>query len=255
MSTTSLANILWAAGFVGHVALLAVLFGRSRWRTFPFFTSMIAYQVVVTLALFLIFRYGSRHAYFLGYWLFALGDYCFQVALVFEIARHVLRSTGTWVRDAKNDLLLWSTTGTVLAAGLCFALSPPSMKGLDLWEVRATLFTSLLTCELYVSVSALANRFGLRWQRHVMALGQGLAAWAVIAVVGDVVHFATGWRKELTVFDQARMYVYLGALLFWIVSFWRPEQEKNPPPPELEDYLFTLHEHVRRDLSTLTKVK
>ena len=255
MSPTGLANILWAAGFVGHVALLAVLFGRSRWRTFPFFTSMIAYQVVVTLALFLIFRHGSRHAYFLAYWLFALGDYCFQVALVFEIARHVLRSTGTWVRDAGNDLLLWSTIGTVLAAGLCFVLSPPSMTGLDLWEVRATLFTSLLTCELYVSVSALANQFGLRWQSHVMALGQGLAAWAVIAVLGDVVHFATGWRKELVIFDQTRMYVYLAALLFWIISFWQPEREKTPPPPELDDYMLALHQRVRHELTTLTKVK
>lgn len=247
-------NLLWAAGFVGHVALLAVLFARSRWRTFPFFTSLIAYQVLVTLALFLISRYGSHHSYFLAYWLLALGDYCFQVALVFEIARNVLRSTGTWVREAKNDLLLWSTTGTVLAAALCFALSPPSMTGLDLWEVRATLFTSLLTCELFVSVSSLANRFGLRWRSHVMALGQGLAAWAVIAVIGDVAHFATGWRKELAIFDQIRMYVYLAALLFWITSFWKPEQEKISHP-ELDDYILALHGRVRHDLTTLTKVK
>ena len=255
MSTTTLQNMLWAAGFLGHAALLAVLFGRSRWRVFPIFTSMIAYQIGVSLALFLISRYGSHHAYFLGYWILALGDYGFQVALVFEIARHVFRSTGTWVRAAGKDVLIWSTTGTLVAAGLCFALSPPAVKGLDLWEFRATLFTSLLTCELFVSVSSAANRLGLRWRSHVMTLGAGLAAWAVIAVVGDVAHFANGWRKDFFIFDQIRMYVYLGVLFFWVVSFWQSEEEQAQAPPELDEFILGLHRQVRRDLTMLRKVK
>ncbi len=255
MSTTTLQNILWAAGFLGHAALLAVLFGRSRWRIFPIFTSMIAYQIVVSLALFLISRHGSHQAYSLAYWGLALGDYGFQVALVFEIARHVFRSTGTWVRDARKDLILWSTIGILLTAGFCFALSPPAVKGLDLWAFRATLFTSLLTCELFVWVSAAANRLGLRWRSQVMTLGAGLAAWAVIAVTGDVAHFANGWRKELLIFDQIRMYVYLGVLLFWIVSFWQPAEEQAPAPPGLNDYLLGLHRQVRQDLTVLRKAK
>ncbi len=105
MGHTGLQSVLWAAGFVGHVALLSVLFARSRWRTFPVFTSMIAYQLTVTLALFLVFRYQSHHAYFVWYWMFALGDYSFQVAIIFEIARVVLRSAGNWVRDAAKGFL------------------------------------------------------------------------------------------------------------------------------------------------------
>lgn len=255
MGHTGLENVLWAAGFVGHVALLTVLFGRSRWRIFPVFTSMIAYQVTVTLALFLIARYGSHHAYFIWYWILALGDYSFQVALIFEISRNVLRSTGTWVRDARRGFLLWSAAGTLFAAGLCFTISPPSMRGLDLWEMRATLFTSLLTCELFLSVSAAANRLGLRWRSHAMTLGQGLVAWAAIAVIGDVAHVATGWSKELVIFDQTRMYVYFAVLLFWIVSFARPEEEQVSVSPELESYISALHQRVRHDLTTLKGVE
>ncbi len=252
MGITALENVLWAAGFVGHVALLTVLFARSRWRTFPVFTSMIAYQLIETLVLFLISRYGSRHNYFVAYWILALGDYSLQVALVFEIARYVLRPTGTWVQEARTAFLLWSGAGMLLAAGLCQTISPPAMRGLDLWEMRATLFTSLLTCELFLSVSFAANRLGLQWRSHVMTLGQGLAAWASIAVVGDVAHVATGWRKELVIFDQVRMYVYLAALLLWTVSFSRPEQERDPLSPEMREYLFALHRRVRYDLTTTT---
>ena len=255
MSVTALESILWAAGFIGHVALLAVLFGRSCWRTFPIFTSMIAYQIMVSAALFGISRYGSHHAYFLGYWLFALGDYSFQIALILEIARSVFRSTGTWVRVARREILLWSALGTLLAAGLCLALSPPTITGLDLWEMRATLFTSLLTCELFVAVSAAANRWGLRWQSHAMTLGEGLAAWASVAVLGDVAHFATGWRKELSIFDQTRMCVYIAVLLMWIISFWHPERAQSQPPSELKDYLSTVHQRVRHDLTSFGKTE
>jgi len=174
MGLTNLENALWVAGFAGHVALLAVLLIRSRWRKFPVFTLLIAYEAVVTVVLFVISRYGSRHSYFLGYWVLALGDYVFQVALIFEIARDVLRSTGTWIRDARKWFLFWSTMGILIAAGLCLTISPPATKGLDLWEMRATLFTSLMTCELFLSVSAAANRLGLPWQSHVMSLDKGL---------------------------------------------------------------------------------
>lgn len=242
MGLTNLDIALWVAGFVGHLALLAVLLVRSRWRKFPVFTSLIAYQGAVTLVLFLISRQRSQHSYLVAYWSAALGDYCFQVALVFEIARNVLRSVGTWVREARTAFLLWSAVGTLLAAGLCLTITPPALSGLDLWEVRATLFTSLLTCELFLSISVAANRLGIPWRSHVMALGQGLVAWAAVAVAGDVAHVATGWRKELVLFDQTRMYVYLGALLLWIVSFWRPEVDPAPPSPEMQKYLLAWQE-------------
>jgi len=253
MGLSTLDNALWAAGFVGHVALFAILLLRSRWRRFPVFTSLIAYQAAVTLALFLISRHGSRHTYFVAYWGLGLGDYCFQVALIFEIARNVLRSTGTWVRDARTAFLLWSAVSTLLAAGLCLTISPPAVRGLDLWEVRATLFTSLLTCELFLSISVAANRLGIPWRGHVMALGQGLVAWAAVAVTGDVAHVATGWRKELIIFDQTRMYVYLGALLLWIVSFSRPEVEQAPMSPGMQEYLLALHQQALDDFRTTQK--
>jgi len=197
MGLSNLEIALWAAAFVGHLALLAVLLVRSRWHKFPVFTSLIAYQGAVTLALFLISRQGSQHTYFVAYWSLALGDYCFQVALVFEIARNVLRSVGTWVQDARTAFLLWSAVGTLLAAGLCLTITPPALSGLDLWEIRATLFTSLLTCELFLSISVAANRLGIPWRSHVMALGQGLVAWAAIAVAGDVATWRRGGVRSL----------------------------------------------------------
>jgi len=95
MNLTVLDNIFWAAGFVGHAALLLVLLTRNRWRQFPVFTCLIAFHALVTIALFLTFRYGTRHTYAVIYWCNVAVDFLLQVALIFEIARVVLRGSMT----------------------------------------------------------------------------------------------------------------------------------------------------------------
>jgi hypothetical protein len=253
MTFTSLDEALWLAGFVGHVAVLVVLLVRGRTREFPVFASLVAYQIAVTIALFLISRYGTEHQYYLGYWVLAPGDYAFQIALIFEIARIVLRPTGTWVRDARLSFLLWSAVGVLVSAGLSLEIHPPATKGLDLWEVRATVFTSLLTCEMFLAMSTAAHRVGLLWRSHVMALGNGLTVWALIQLFGDIVHLALGWRLDFVVFDYVRMFVYVAVLGYWSVVFWLPERERVPLSPEMQDYLIALNRKVEYDLHRLGK--
>jgi hypothetical protein len=254
-SVPTLDSILWAAGFVGHLALLVALVIRRRVRDFPVFASFIAYVTMRTVVLFLILRYGSAHAYKLGYWILSPGDYAFQVAIIFEMARNVLRPTGTWVKDARMGFLLWSAIGTLIALGLSLAITPPEAKGLDLWSARATVFTSLLTCATFLAMSAAANRLGLLWQSHVMALGQGLTVWALSALFGNLVHLALGWRREFALFDHVRMFVYLGALTFWIVSFWSPERKRAPLSVQMQNYLLSLHQRVLDDLERVNSVE
>jgi hypothetical protein len=253
MDFTSLDDALWLGGFIGHVTLFVVLVARRRMSEFPVFTSLIAYQIAVTMVLFLVSRYGSTHAYYVSYWTLATGDYTFQVALIFEIARNVLRPTGTWVRDARKEFLLWSAVGVLVAAGLSLGVRPPVMRGLDLYEVRATVFTSLLTCEMFLAMSTAAHRLGLLWRNHVMALGQGLTVWALVALLGNIVHLTLGWDRNFVLLDHVRMFVYLGSLAFWSVALWLPERERVPMSPEMQDYLIALHHRVEYDLHRLGK--
>jgi hypothetical protein len=248
MKLTTMDNLLWAAGFIGHVALFLVMVARRRVRKFPVFTSLVAYQALETVTLFFISRYAGKDAYYFSYWSFAPGDYLFQIALIFEIARNVLRPTGTWVRDARSSFLLWAAVGMMVAAIMSLAVTPPKSTGLDLWSARATVFTSFLTCEMFLAMSAAANRVGLLWGNHVMALGEGLTVWALVALFANLVHFSQGWKRDFVLFTHVEMLVYLGSLVFWIVAFWRPEQQRAPLSAEMQEYLLALHRRVEYDL-------
>jgi len=249
MDLTTLDNVLWAASFVEHVALLLVLLFRRRWLRFPVFTLLAGYEAFTTATLFLLVLYGSKHTYSLVYWGTDAVDYLFQLGFLLEIGRVVLKPTGTWLRDARGSFLGWLLVGLTLAISAALTMGPQAAKGLDLWEARANVFTTILTLELFLAISMWANRLGLQWRSHVMALGQGLGVWAITAVMGDVGHVVYGWTADFRVFDQVRMCVYLGALLYWTVSFALPEREKAPMSAEMEEYLLRLHRRVQYDLN------
>ncbi|HMF64422.1 MAG TPA: hypothetical protein VK608_10065 [Edaphobacter sp.] len=252
MNLTTLDNIFWAAGFVGHAALLIVLLVRRRWQEFPIFTCLIGYEALVTITLFFISRDGSGDSYAVAYYVSVLGDFVFQLALILEIARVVLRPTGTWVRDARTSFMIAGAVGAVIALALCLTVKPLMPSVLSIWEVRGNLFTALLACELFMAMLYASNRLGLEWRNHVMGLAQGLTVWAFGAMASDLAHIVFGWGREFVVLDRLIMVLYLGALLYWIVTFWLPERSRAPVSEEMHEYLVALHRRVQYDLDRVT---
>lgn len=248
MTLSALDKVLWAASLIGHAALACVLLVRRRWREFPVFTSFVIYQVLSTVLLFLVHEYGTRRGYFLTYWTTGFGDYAFQVAVIYEIARDVLRPTGRWVQEAQRSFFLWGGFGLVVATTLALQLGQPQSKGLDLWDARVTVFTSMLTCELFLAMSAAANRLGLQRRSYVVALGLGLTVWSCVSLVEDFAHAALGWNRDFGLSSHAHELVYLLVLAYWIVVFWLPEKARAPLSPEMRAYLLALHDRVQYDL-------
>lgn len=227
-------QLLWAAGLVEHSILLLALVRGARWRAFPVLTALAGYEVYASLWLLLSNRFGTNHTYFVAYWIVAGLDYLFQLALMVEIARAIFPRTAGWIYGWRGQLAAFSFLGASVAGLLCVLMSPPGVAGLDLWDERINLFTSLLICEVYVSITMTANRLKLQWSDHVAALGHGVALWSAAAVIGDVAHAIDGWRASSTVFDQARMITYLGVLVYWIYSLSRPEQAKTSGKADIE---------------------
>jgi len=248
MNLSNWDNALWAAGFIGHVALVLVLAIRKRWRDFPVFNGYIGFQVLTTILLFFVSRHGTKHGYFLAFWITAFVDYILQVAVLFEVTRHVLRPTGTWIRDARKSFLGWGLASVMAAAVVVSQLEPPQAKGIDLWDARTTVFTSLLTCGLFVAMSWSATRLGLQQRSYVFAIGQGFFAWTFCSLLEEFGHAIYGWDREFVIFDHIRMIVYLSVLVYWMVAFWLPEKERAPLSPEMRAYLVALHEQVQYDL-------
>ncbi|HZZ37792.1 MAG TPA: hypothetical protein VFE06_01595 [Acidobacteriaceae bacterium] len=251
MHLSAAAKFWWAAGFLSTAALVVVLLVRGRWREFPVLTAWFAFLAARTITLFVLYNghwaYGYRQVYLTCLWL----DFALQLGVAVEIARIVLRPTGTWVQDARARFAIAGVAGAVVAGLLAWWVSPPASTVSWVWRIRGNLFTSLVICELFVMMSLTANRLGLGWRNHVMAVGQGLTAWTSIMVVTTALQSFLGNQHLYADLDYVRDLAYFGAAIWIAVQLWIPEPERQPIAVDLQEYILALHRRVEYDLRRL----
>lgn len=194
MHFSALDKFFWAAGLSLNLALLLVLLIRGRWREFPILAAWLAFLVARTILLLVLYIHSARHGYILVYMSGLWIDFALQLGIAVEIARIVLRPTGTWVQDARGHFLAVSLAGVAVAALFAWWVSPPGWSARRVWEIRGNLFTSLVICEIFVAMAFTANRLGLGWRNHVMAIGQGVTAWSAIMVLKTALESFFGTR-------------------------------------------------------------
>ena len=246
----SLQEILWwGIGFLATVALLAVLLWRGRFRQFPVLTSWMAFQTAYNITMFTLYALGAAHWYARVYWTSLWPDFLLQLGVVVEIARVVLRPTGTWVRDARKLFISAGLGGAAVAALLSWWISPPRGR-YTTWELRGDLFTSLVICELFVVMSFTANRLGLGWRSHVITLGQGLTAWAAASVITDSLQSYFGTLHFVSI-NYLRSVAWIAAMIWIAFRFWVKEPERQPISEDLQKYILALHRRVEYDLRRL----
>lgn len=249
--------LFWAVGVALNLALLFVLLIRGRWREFPTLTVWIAFQLLRAVVLFLIYGHGFAHRYSAWLWytrIYTFGtwaDFALQLAVVFEIARIVLQPTGTWVADARAKFAAAAIAGVAAAGLLAWWVSPPAWSVQYAWVIRGNLFTSLALCELFVVMTMTANRLGLGWRNHVMAVGQGLTLWSVVMVISTALQSWFGTRRYFVGLDHVRELAYFAAAIWMILQLWRHEPERQPISADLQEYILALHRRVEYDLRRL----
>lgn len=249
MKISNLDMDLWVASFVLQTGLLAILLWRGLWRNFPVFTVWIAFEVLLAVSLYEMYLHSAWHWYSRLYWISVWPDFALQLAVAIEIARVVLRPTGTWIRDARALFFTVGAAGAVAAAILSWWITP-GHSGYGAWELRGNLFTSLVICEIFAAMSMTANRLGLGWRNHVMALGQGLTGWSTVMVLTTALQSYFG-HEYYHDFSRIRIFSFLGAVMWIGVQLWRREPERQPLSEDFQKYIVALHRRVEYDLGRL----
>ncbi len=249
MHTSTLDQVLWAVGFLGHAALFLTLLLRHRMRQFPAFSAYIGFQIVTTAVLFADYWYLHALGYAPLYWVAALVDFCLLVGVLSEVALHVLRPAGRWVMEARGQLALWTGLGILVALALTFWVSPLHAQSPQAWQYRGNLFTSIVICELFTAILLTSQRAGAYWRSRVVGVGAGLTVWALVSFAADALQ--TQWLdgRHHVLLQTVRKMAWLVALGYWIVNFWRDEPEKEQLPPGLQNVILQHANRLSYDLA------
>lgn len=242
-------SVLWAAGPICNAALISVLLIRRRLHDFSALGLWAATSLLTTIALFLIYRINSGHPYSIAYWVSEVVDALLQLAVVLQVAGIVLEPLRSRPRLRSIGMGLLPVGAGVLALTLTWAVHPRALTPAGVLEIRGQLFTSILIGVVFTAVLLLSQQMGLHWRSHVMAVGYGLTAWALISLTLDLLHGYWGRYHYFLALEHIRMVAYLGIFLYWSVALWRDEPESKLATPEMHETLLRLTEKVSYDLA------
>ena len=252
---THLDLFLWASGVVGHALLFAVLLARGRCRQFPWFTALIGANVGRSLLLYLLSSHGNPEIYRIAYWdLALLVDGFLQLAVVLELARRVFRPLGYWAPDVRRAFLFLVGASVIVAAALAWLAAPRALSWRDNLAVKGSFFSSALLGELLIGMIALSATVGLPWKTHVARIAQGLGLFSLLDMLIEGAHSLYGANYETEVdigLSHTRMMLYLGCLLYWIVTLWQDAPEPRALSDEAKKHLRSLQTRLAYDLWTL----
>jgi len=254
MHLTGLDLLFWAAGFAEHIVLLAVLCIRRRVTSFPFFTAWIAINILRTIALYVIWRFGTKSTYFYSYWDLAILDTALQFCVVYELASRTFRPLGVWAKDVRRSFIVLGSLSIAIAAALAWLASPPARLWMQAVILRGNLFSAALMSELFAGMVALSVTAGLPWKTHVANIAQGLGIYSIIDVLIEAAHSYLGLGRDSRAFDDlshARIAVYLACTLYWIIMLWREAPNSRKLPAQIHRDLLTLQERLGYSLQTL----
>lgn len=258
MQLNGLDFVFWVSAFLGHVALFCILVLRHRLKQYPFFSALILSSVVRTAVLYSVYQTRTVKTYFLWYWSMAILDTALQFCVVYEVASIVFRPAGPWARDVLRGWL-WLISGAVLVASvLTWLAAPVASSWQGILTVKGSFFSSVLMSQLFVGMVSLSITAGLPWKTHAARIAQGLGTYSLLDILIEAAHtlFGRGYTSHAdATLSHVRMAVYLGCLLYWIVTLWQDAPESRALPIWMGGILPQLQNQAAADLALVRKVE
>uniref|UniRef100_E6PY40 Uncharacterized protein n=1 Tax=mine drainage metagenome TaxID=410659 RepID=E6PY40_9ZZZZ len=249
-------QVLWALVLAAHLVLLVVLLGRERSRRFSWFTAFTMLSTVRLLADHLLQGKLTTFAFYWQSYALLLAGSLFLIGVLIEITRQTFGAgakTGMPGKAIKPLSPLawqgWSFLLLVLAGVALFYWGQwPDLHAMKanpqaypllitvVIALKSELFTDILAILVGLMVLLFGPRFGNGFKSHPVQIVIGLSttAMARLAVeritdsikVSQKISSREQYQHILHLFtnlDNARLAVWLLAIVWWIYWLWRDE--------------------------------
>ncbi len=209
-------HLIWAAGLLGHLLLLGVLFARKRVHRFPWFTLLIVFYLLRSIALATALRLAAHPVHPFTTIIIDLTDVLLQCAVLAELTWIALKPIGP-LRRVTLPLLL-------VASGVLIVMRlAPSHHSVHAASLLIHFLLTVLMVEWSIMLAFLLRPLRLSWRSHVAAISFGFGVYSAALLAGGG-YFTTGREmRDYIFFSFFRISVYLFVVLWWALSLWLSE--------------------------------
>lgn len=214
--------VSWLVGPALQVTLLIFMMQRKLHVVFPRFFSYVAFQVVKSAILFVIFRY-SHENYFDVYWTGNAISVFLAVTVMDEILLNLLREYGG-IQALTSLVFRWSC-GLLLVVAIVSAFSGQQSSADRVVSTVLSFDRSVRVaqCGLFFLLMILCRFLRNCWRQNVfgIALGFGIFASIELILVSIVMYFGDA---PVAVVSLVKSAAYNGVTLLWILYLRRQNE-------------------------------
>lgn len=218
-----LRDSIWLAGVFGHSLVLVALLRTRRIRRFPFFSSLMVFDILRALALALVVVRLSPTAIRMAALLFEICDLTLEFGVLAELVLTALWPLGR-LRRVTLPLLLLASGGVLVMRLAPISRYPSQAAPLLLHFALGVLFV-----EWSLALALMRRQLRLRWRSDVAAISLGFGVYsATLLLAGG--YFRVGRDlSDFILFSYLRITAYLAVVLWWILALWNAGDGSHRP--------------------------
>ena len=252
MSLQAVYSVIGTLCFAAEIGLLVILIVRRQYRSFPVFTSYVAYNLFSDILIGIgIAVYSMPAGRALQFATLPL-QYLLELGVLFEIAWNVLRSVHASLPKGVIRAFIALIAGSILFGTLLA------------WHVHATgnqiedirrpldLTVGLLRLLIFAATAGFAQILGLGWKDKVLRLATALSFYSALDLMVTLYERHMGGSAAL---DPVRSMGYLFELSFLVWTFTTKEIRRREFSPQMEQFLVTLAGRAKLARTALVRMQ
>lgn len=230
--------VSWILGPVLQVTLLVFLWTRKLRTIFPRFFAYIAFQVLKSAVLFIVYHYLPDN-YFYAYWTGNALSILLAVAVMDEVWHNLFRPY-EGLQKLGSLIFRWACA-VLLVIAISSAISG---QGTAVDHVQDTILNfdrsmRLMQCGLFFLLVLLSRLLKHFWRQHVfgIALGFGIFASVEFLVVSIMLRYGDTHLEAMSLIKSA---AYNAVTVLWI-AYIRQRRPMAVASPQLKDWNLALY--------------
>jgi hypothetical protein len=250
---------LWIASIAGECLLVAILFFRRLYRTFPVFFSWALFILLSEPTFYWLMTHVSAATYYKVFFALNFPEYLLEAGVLAEIAVNVLRPVRQGI--SRTLLIAFAAAMLVIAAvGFLIAahLSAATLANPRLYVVVNTTM-AILRLATFLLIAGCSQLLGLNWKNHVLQLTSGLAFYAVVSLIVELsqsnLRNGPSYASTYFALDHLRIGGYLCTLYFWCYAFVKKEVPRKEFSPQMTRILVSLSGSAKRQRAVLARTR
>jgi hypothetical protein len=246
-------GVLGTVSLVAQAAIAYLMIKRGSRRDYPILLTYMFFNLVEDP---LAWSLQNARFYPKFYFTVMVLDYLFQLLIILEIGRNVLR-------PSKRSLpfRLWPvvTGGILICAILAATFSPQTQSsGNTAGLLRVTLGLAILKLLLFAGMAGFAQFLGITWRSRVLQLASALAFYGAVSLLVQLSssHLPStnpGYNAHLVRLAQIQWGAYSVTLISWIWAFSRNEAPRKDFTPQMQEVLVTIAGEAKRTRLAVTR--